>query len=63
MDRTDSAVEYRQRLRDELAQLLSVLRPDQFTLIELNALLDIMRPAAARTRQRHAPPGRRSAAG
>lgn len=52
MDRIASAIEYRQQLRAELGQLEAIVRPDQLTLIELRAVLDVYRPAAERVQQR-----------
>jgi len=56
MNRVSSAVEYRAGLRTELAQLESIVRPEDLTLIELNAALDVYRPAAQRVKS--TPPGR-----
>ena len=49
MDRLTVAVEYRRQLRTELRDLLSCVRPEDFTLTELRDLLAIIRPARDRT--------------
>lgn len=48
MDRVSHAVEFREQLRDELAQLWSTIRPEQLTLIELQESVAILRPVAQR---------------
>jgi len=49
-DRHVTAVEFRSLLRRELDDALAAIRPDQLTLIEINDLLAILRPAVARVR-------------
>ena len=49
MDRHPVAVEERRELDAELCDLLTPVRPEDFTLTELRDLLAIIRPARDRT--------------